>query len=85
MSRIHVQIGYDPLDEPARREIWSNHFQKLKENHEHGGREIRYDWDAKEYVQRSSEVRDLQWNGREIRNGGLRLQSGYERYITKSL
>ncbi|KAH8679032.1 hypothetical protein BGZ60DRAFT_255846 [Tricladium varicosporioides] len=68
MSRIHVQIGYDPLDEDARRAIWTNYFRKLKEDHDQGGREIRYEWDAKEYVQRSQDVRDLQWNGREIRN-----------------
>ncbi|TVY82365.1 ATPase family AAA domain-containing protein 3B [Lachnellula suecica] len=68
MSRIHVQIGYDPLDEDARRNIWNNYFRKLQQDFEEGGREIRYEWDAKEYVQRSQEVRDLEWNGREIRN-----------------
>jgi hypothetical protein len=69
MSRIHVQIGYDPLDDFGRREVWNNHFRKLQQNHEQGEREIRYEWDAKEYVQRSQEVRNLEWNGREIRNG----------------
>jgi hypothetical protein len=69
MSRIHVQIGYDPLDENARRDIWNNYFRKLQQDHEEGGREIRYEWEAKEYVQRSQEVRNLNWNGREIRNG----------------
>jgi hypothetical protein len=69
MSRIHVQIGYDPLDDNARNAIWENNFKKLKEDHEEGSREIRYEWDAKEYVKKSKEVRELQWNGREIRNG----------------
>lgn len=69
MSRIHVQIGYDPLDNDARNKIWDNNFNKLKEDYEQGEREIRYDWDAKEYVKRSEEVKELNWNGREIRNG----------------
>jgi hypothetical protein len=73
MSRIHVQIGYDPLDDHARNAIWENNFRKLKEDHDEGGREIQYEWDAKEYVKKSKEVRELQWNGREIRNGMLCL------------
>ncbi|PMD37984.1 hypothetical protein L207DRAFT_555435 [Hyaloscypha variabilis F] len=68
MSRIHIQIGYDPLDDDGRRDVWNNHFRKLQQDYEQGEREIRYEWDAKEYVQRSQEVRDLEWNGREIRN-----------------
>jgi hypothetical protein len=73
MSRIHVQIGYDPLDDHARNAIWENNFRKLKEDQEAGGREIQYEWDAKEYVKKSKEVRELQWNGREIRNGIILL------------
>jgi SpoVK/Ycf46/Vps4 family AAA+-type ATPase len=69
MSRIHVQIGYDPLDDHARNAIWENNFRKLKEDHDAGGREIQHEWDAKEYVKKSKEVKELQWNGREIRNG----------------
>jgi len=72
MSRIHIQIGYDPLDDDGRRDVWNNHFRKLHQDYEQGEREIRYEWDAKEYVQRSQEVRDLEWNGREIRNGEMR-------------
>jgi hypothetical protein len=69
MSRIHLQIGYDALDEHAREKIWENNFRKLQEDYEQGGREIHYEWSAKEYVQKSTEVKELQWNGREIRNG----------------
>jgi hypothetical protein len=71
MSRIHVQIGYDPLDDDSRAKIWNNHFKKLARNHEEGGREIHYSIMAQEYVQNSTALRDLQWNGREIRNGVL--------------
>ncbi|RYC65182.1 hypothetical protein CHU98_g1061 [Xylaria longipes] len=68
ISRIHVSIGYERLDEKARGQIWENLFRKLKEDHKNGGPEIRYEYEAKEYVKKSEEVKKLQWNGREIRN-----------------
>lgn len=68
-SRIHLSLGYDKLNNDARAQIWGNLFRKLKEDHKHGGSKIGYDYDAKEYVAKSSEVKALQWNGREIRNG----------------
>ncbi|KAI0537930.1 hypothetical protein GGR58DRAFT_323861 [Xylaria digitata] len=68
MSRIHVSIGYEPLDEDARGKIWHNLFEKLKEDHKNGGPEIRYEYDAKQYVKKDPAVKNLQWNGREIRN-----------------
>ncbi|KAI4620896.1 hypothetical protein J4E83_005259 [Alternaria metachromatica] len=40
---------------------------KLRDDHERGGREILYEYDAKSYV-KSREVQELEWNGREIRN-----------------
>jgi hypothetical protein len=69
MSRIHVSIGYQPLDDKAREQIWDNLFRKLKEEHKNGGSEIRYEYDAKLYVKTNPEVKKLEWNGREIRNG----------------
>ncbi|KAJ5650644.1 ATPase AAA-type core [Penicillium longicatenatum] len=68
MSRIHVQIGYDPLDEDSRKQIWDGYFKKLSKNHEDEGQEIRCSYDAKEFVRRSDDLRALNWNGREIRN-----------------
>lgn len=73
MSRIHLSLGYDKLNDHARSQIWDNLFNKLQEDHEHnGGPEIRYDYYAKEYVAKNAEVTALQWNGREIRNGKLK-------------
>lgn len=69
MSRIHVQIGYDPLDEDSRRQIWDGYFKKLSKNHNNDGQEIRCSYDAKEFVRKSDDLRALRWNGREIRNG----------------
>ncbi|KAJ5178623.1 ATPase AAA-type core [Penicillium coprophilum] len=68
MSRIHVQIGYDPLDEDSRRQIWDGYFKKLSKNHKNDGQEIRCSYDAKEFIRKSDDLRALKWNGREIRN-----------------
>ncbi|KAL3465911.1 hypothetical protein BJX64DRAFT_252150 [Aspergillus heterothallicus] len=68
LSRIHVQIGYDPLDEGSRQQIWDNHFKKLSRNRDLNGQEIRCSYDAKEFVRKSKELQKLKWNGREIRN-----------------
>ncbi|KAH7396153.1 hypothetical protein BKA66DRAFT_566658 [Pyrenochaeta sp. MPI-SDFR-AT-0127] len=67
MSRIHLSIGYKKLDSDARGQIWDNLFRKLREDHEHGGPAIDYEYDSKQYV-KTSEVMALEWNGREIRN-----------------
>lgn len=69
MSRIHLSLGYDKLNDNARSEIWDNMFQKLKDDHKSGGPKIEYDYDAKNYVTKNEEVKALNWNGREIRNG----------------
>ncbi|KAF2135438.1 uncharacterized protein K452DRAFT_239383 [Aplosporella prunicola CBS 121167] len=68
MSRIHLQIGYEPLDDASRLAIWNNSFKKLITNHKQGGREIKYSITAKEYVKTSKSLQSLKWNGREIRN-----------------
>jgi ATP-dependent Clp protease ATP-binding subunit ClpA len=69
VSRVHVLIGYEPLDDEAREHIWEAMFRKLKEDYKNGGMKIEYDYDAKQYVKKSKEVMALRWNGREIRNG----------------
>ncbi|KAH8776082.1 hypothetical protein F5882DRAFT_359889 [Hyaloscypha sp. PMI_1271] len=68
MSRIHVSIGYERLDDSARGQIWDSLFRKLIDDHKRGGPEIIYEYDAKEYVKKNKEVKTLEWNGREIRN-----------------
>ncbi|KAI0886608.1 uncharacterized protein GGS22DRAFT_199011 [Annulohypoxylon maeteangense] len=68
LSRIHVAIGYETLDDAAREQIWDNLFKKLKDDHKHGGPEIHYEYEAKQYVKKDDELKSLEWNGREIRN-----------------
>ena len=70
MSRIHLSLGYEPLSDNAREQIWDNLFKKLQQDRKRGGPEITYEYDAKRYVQ-SRDVQALEWNGREIRNGKL--------------
>jgi hypothetical protein len=82
MSRIHLSLGYDKLNDSARAQIWGNLFQKLKDDHKNGGQEIKYDYDAKSYVTKSDEVRELEWNGREIRNGKTTETSTVEDWLT---
>ncbi|KAI9656012.1 MAG: hypothetical protein M1821_005073 [Bathelium mastoideum] len=69
MSRIHVQIGYDKLEETARQTIWTNNFEMLTEDAAVRGKPIRISENAREYVETSEILRNLEWNGREIRNG----------------
>ena len=69
VSRIHVQLGYDKLDEVARQHIWTNNFDMLADNALVRDKAIRVAQSAKEYVEESEMLRRLEWNGREIRNG----------------
>jgi len=74
MSRIHLSLSYKKLDDNARNHIWDNLFRKLKEDHELGGQKMTYEYDAKQYV-KTKEVKQLEWNGREIRNGRSHSQA----------
>lgn len=69
ISRIHVSIGYPPLNEDARSQIWNNLFEKIKDDHRKGGQEIRVEYEAKQLVRKNEDIKALEWNGREIRNG----------------
>lgn len=64
-SRIHVYIGYKPLDSEGRKRIWLQFFQKLETER---GDEINVKAGAKRYVLSDDVLKDIEWNGREIRN-----------------
>ncbi|KAF2101245.1 P-loop containing nucleoside triphosphate hydrolase protein [Rhizodiscina lignyota] len=63
-SRIHMQLGFDELNDDARNKIWAMNFKRL----EQAEAKVEYHWRAESYVQESEDVKDLQLNGREIRN-----------------
>ena len=65
ISRIHVIIHYPDFTDEERDRVWWTFFGKLEEDR---GATMRITQSAKDYTQ-SKELRDLRWNGREIRNG----------------
>ncbi|RYC59099.1 hypothetical protein CHU98_g7106 [Xylaria longipes] len=67
ISRVHIQLYYPDFDDDQRRQIWQTFIDKLVKER---GDYMRLNIDAKDYI-RGSEMRALEWNGREIRNGKL--------------
>ena len=65
VSRIHVIIHYPDFTDNQRKQIWENFFQKLETEREN----IRVTQRTIDYATDSSDMRGLNWNGREIRNG----------------
>ncbi|KAF4629313.1 hypothetical protein G7Y89_g8838 [Cudoniella acicularis] len=64
-SRIHVYIGYKPLDAQGRKRIWLQFFSKLEKER---GEEVQVLAGAKRYILSDDVLKDIAWNGREIRN-----------------
>lgn len=64
-SRIHVYIGYKPLDKDGRKRIWKQFFQKLET--ERAG-EVQVRSGAKRFIMSDDVLDGIEWNGREIRN-----------------
>lgn len=65
VSRIHIMIHYPAFENQEREKVWDTFFKKLEDEREGQMRILQA---TKDYVS-SQEVEDLQWNGREIRNG----------------
>lgn len=64
-SRIHVYIGYRPLDTEGRKRIWLQFFKKLEKER---GDICTVRAGAKKYILSDDVLLDTEWNGREIRN-----------------
>lgn len=60
-----MQLYYPDFTDDQRQQVWKTFLDKLAKDR---GDSIRLNIDAKEYI-RGSEVRELEWNGRDIRNG----------------
>lgn len=65
MSRIHVALHYRNLRDEDRERIWASNFDRL-ESESKG--QVHVSAAAREFARHGDEVRQLQWNGREIRN-----------------
>jgi len=63
ISRIHVALHYERLNEEQRHQIWSKNFRRLQ-------REERVEIDPDTFFFSASdpELKAVEWNGREIRN-----------------
>ena len=64
VSRIHVKLYYPPLTDSDRKKIWRSFIEKLGRERQ---KDIRVTIDAKDYINGKA-VRQLDLNGREIRN-----------------
>ena len=66
ISRINMPIYYPPFTSKTRREVWETFFNKLEKEKEDT---MRIHTSTRDFVQESEELEQLQWNGRDIRNG----------------
>lgn len=64
ISRVHIIIHYPDFSDDQRSQIWDNFFNKLEREHDN----FRISSRTIEYAKTDSTLRDLKWNGREIRN-----------------
>jgi hypothetical protein len=64
MSRVHIQMFYPELNAEQRHAVWNTFINKLEA--EKSSMQVKYA--VKEYL-RSSEMKNFEMNGREIRNG----------------
>ncbi|KAL1625429.1 hypothetical protein SLS54_003521 [Diplodia seriata] len=68
ISRINITIYYRSFSHKQRTEVWETFFNKLEREREET---MRIHLQTRDYIEESPELRQLQWNGREIRNGML--------------
>jgi len=64
ISRIHVKLYYPDFTDEERQRVWQTFIDKLMKDR---GRSIRVSIDAKDFI-KGKQMRDMKWNGREIRN-----------------
>jgi hypothetical protein len=66
ISRIHLVLHYQGLHEKGREDIWRSCFNLLELER---GDKITIFQSARDYAMRSKEVVELNFNGRDIKNG----------------
>jgi hypothetical protein len=64
ISRVHIQLYYPEFTNKEREQVWKTFIDKL---HRERGQFVKLNVDAKAYI-RGAEMREVEWNGREIRN-----------------
>jgi hypothetical protein len=72
MSRIHLVLHYNGLQDRGREDIWRSCFNSLELER---GHKIVIFQNARDYAMRSEEVTELKLNGRDIKNGSYSFLS----------
>lgn len=68
ISRIHTVIHYENFSNDEQDRIWTQFFKKLEKERR---KDMRTDRSAWKYVFENKDLRKIEWNGRQIRNGKL--------------
>lgn len=67
-SRVHIILHYKDLSDADREKIWTNNFNRLEDEQ---GQAIRVPYATLEFVKENKALKEIKWNGREIRNGEM--------------
>jgi len=65
ISRIHVIIHYPPFQPEQRAKIWNTFFRRLEKERP----SLRITPSVYDFIGTDEGLKNLEWNGREIRNG----------------
>ena len=69
LSRVSAVLQYDNLSDETRKKIWKSFFARVgREAGSLGTGKVEINKYAQQYALNDPDVRNLQWNGREIRN-----------------
>lgn len=77
ISRIHTVIHYENFSNDEQDRIWTQFFKKLEKERR---KDMRIDRSAWKYVFDNKDLRKIEWNGRQIRNGKFFSQSSPSAY-----
>lgn len=66
ISRIHTVIHYENFSNDEQDRIWKQFFNKLEKERR---KDMRIDRSAWKYIFENKDLRKIEWNGRQIRNG----------------
>lgn len=61
-----MQLYYKEFTDQDRQKVWTTFINKLSKE---SADTMRVTYDTKEFIRRSAELKEVKWNGREIRNG----------------
>jgi hypothetical protein len=69
-SRIHISMWYPGFDDVKRVKVWKAMIGRLQKER----KDIKVPYDLNKYIEKDEDLRKVEWNGREIRNGECNLE-----------